>query len=239
MMTTVNAGATAGRPARRALADWTVERLYDLIFTGQLAAGADLGEEELSARLDVSRTTVSVALRQLESDGLAVIAAGNGRRVVAKFGLVDIHELYTIRSSLEELATREATPRMTPEVINRLHDLQDEMERRSLERGDPHRRDYGVDFDFHRTIAETSGMRRLITALGPIWSQTHALLRQVHSVGAYGDAKEDAAAHADHRSILAAIEQGNVDDAVAAVRSHMHARRDQLVAGVRARGAIT
>jgi DNA-binding GntR family transcriptional regulator len=120
-----------------------------------------------------------------------------------------------------------------------LYDLQDEMERRSRHRGDPHRRDYGVDFDFHRTIAEASGMRRLITALGPIWSQTHALLRQVHSVGAYGDAKEDAAAHADHRTMLAAIERGDVDAAVAADRSHMHGRRDQLVAGVRARGTIT
>jgi DNA-binding GntR family transcriptional regulator len=238
-MTTVNAGAPARRPVRRALADWTVERLYDLIFTGQLAAGADLGEEELSARLDVSRTTVSVALRQLESDGLAVVAAGNGRRDVPTFRVHDTHEIYTIRSSLEELATREAIPRMTPEVINRLHDLQDEMERRSLDRGDPHRRDYGVDLDFHRTIAETSGMRRLITSLGPIWSQTHALLRQVHSVGAYGDAKEDAAAYTDHRAILAAIEHGNADEAVAAVRSHMHTRRDHLIAGVRARGTIT
>jgi DNA-binding GntR family transcriptional regulator len=239
LMTTVNAGATAGRPVRRALADWTIERLYDLIFTGQLAAGADLGEEELSARLDVSRTTVSVALRQLESDGLAVVAAGNGRRVVATFGVADIHELYTIRSSLEELATREATPHMTPEVMSRLHDLQGEMERRSRHRGDPNRRDYGVDFDFHRTIAETSGMRRLITSLEPIWSQSHALLRQVHSVGAYGDAKEDAAAFADHRGIIAAIERGDVDEAVAAVRSHLHTRRDHLVAGVRERGAIT
>jgi DNA-binding GntR family transcriptional regulator len=238
-MATVNAGVATRRPVRRALADWTVERLYDLIFTGQLAAGADLGEEELSARLDVSRTTVSVALRQLESDGLAVIAAGNGRRVVATFGVDDIYELYTIRSSLEELATREAARRITPEIISRLHDLQDEMERRALDRGDPHRRDYRVDLDFHRTIAETSGMRRLITSLRPIWSQTHALLRQVHSVGAYGDEQEDAAAHADHRSILAAIEQGNVEGAVAAVRSHLHTRRDHLVAGVRARGAIT
>jgi DNA-binding GntR family transcriptional regulator len=61
----------------------------------------------------------------------------------------------------------------------------------------------------------------------------------VHSVGAYGDAKEDAAAHADHRSIIAAIERSDVEDAVAAVRLHLHTRRDHLVAGVRERGAIT
>ena len=61
----------------------------------------------------------------------------------------------------------------------------------------------------------------------------------MHSVGAYGDAKEDAAAHADHRAIIAAIERGNAEEAAAAVRSHLHTRRDHLVAGVLERGAIT
>jgi DNA-binding GntR family transcriptional regulator len=233
-MTAVN----ASRPVRRALADWTVEQLYDLIFTGQLSAGADLGEEELGVRLNVSRTTVSAALRQLEADGLAVVAAGNGRRVVASFGADDIHELYTVRSALEELAVREATPRMTPAIIARLHELQDEMERRALDRPDPHRRDYGVDLDFHRTIAETSGMRRLLTSLGPIWSQTHALLRHVYSLGAYGDAAEDAAAHRDHRAVLDALESGDAEASVRAIHDHLHTRRDQLIAGVRAHGAI-
>lgn len=234
-MTAVN----ASRPVRRALTDWTVEQLYDLIFTGQLSAGADLGEEELRQRLDVSRTTVSAALRQLEADGLAVVAAGNGRRVVASFDHTDIHELYTVRAALEELAIREAAPRMTPDVLAHLHELEDEMERRALDRPDPQRRDYGVDLDFHRAIVETSGMRRLLSSLEPIWSQTHALLRQVYSVGAYGDAKEDAAAHRDHRAIVAALKTGDPEKSVKAVRTHLHTRRDQLIAGVRARGAIT
>ena len=50
------------KPQRRALGDWAVESLYDRIFTGALAPGADLGEEHLCQLLDVSRATVGFAL---------------------------------------------------------------------------------------------------------------------------------------------------------------------------------
>jgi DNA-binding GntR family transcriptional regulator len=226
------------RPNRRALADWTVERLYDLIFTGALPAGADLGEEELRVRLNVSRTTVSAALRQLETDGLAVVAAGNGRRVVASFETDDIHELYTIRSGLEELAVRNAVDKLGDEVIEQLQRLQTEMEALAGRNRDPHRRDFEVDFDFHRAIIHASGMARLEICLTPIWNQTHALLRHLYSVGAYGDRQEDAAAYRDHRKIIAALTARDADQAVSAVRAHLHGRRDQLIAGVRQRGQV-
>src|SRR5262245_41956179 len=103
------------RPSRRALGEWALDRLYEMIFTGALPAGTDLGEEELSDRLGVSRATTSAALRQLEVDGLATVAAANGRRVVATFSIGDIHDLYTVRAVLESHAAEEAAPRVSAE----------------------------------------------------------------------------------------------------------------------------
>src|SRR3954451_799461 len=100
------------KPQRRALAEWALERFYDLIFTGELPAGTDLGEEEFSERLGVSRATISSALRQLEIDGLATIAAANGRRIVSTFTVGDIHDLYTVRAVLEIHAAEVAAPRL-------------------------------------------------------------------------------------------------------------------------------
>src|SRR6266536_2124354 len=106
------------KPQRRALAEWAVERFYELIFTGALPAGTDLGEEEFSDRLGVSRATISSALRQLEVDGLATVAGANGRRVVSTFTIADIHDLYTVRAVLESHAAEEAASRLVASDID-------------------------------------------------------------------------------------------------------------------------
>ncbi|MFC0680127.1 GntR family transcriptional regulator [Lysobacter korlensis] len=222
-----------GRPQRRALTEWALESLYDLVFTGELAPGDDLGEEELRTRLGVSRTTISAALRQLEADGLATVAAANGRRVVASFDVADVVELYTIRAVLEEFAAHHAAVRVTDEQLRRLGELQSEMEQRSATHRDPHRRDFEVDFDFHREIARASGMARIEACLSPLWNQTHAVLRHAYFRGVYADRTEDAAAYHDHREILAALTARDSDAAASAVRRHLEGRRDQLIAGIR------
>jgi DNA-binding GntR family transcriptional regulator len=81
---------TATKPQRRALGEWAVGSLYDRIFTGELPVGADLAEETLCQTLDVSRATVSFALRQLEQDGMIMVAAGNGKRQVRGFSREDL-----------------------------------------------------------------------------------------------------------------------------------------------------
>lgn len=221
------------RPSRRALSEWALDRLYELIFTGALASGTDLGEEELSERLEVSRATISAALRQLEVDGLATIAAANGRRVVAVFGIADIHDLYTTRAVLESHAAEQAAPAMSDEVLQRLAALQSEMETLSRSLRDPTRRDFGVDFDFHRVIVQAAGSRRIEACLIPIWNQTHALLRHLYSIGVYGDDAEDDAAYHDHHAILDTLAGHDAMAAGSAMRAHLYGRRDQLIAGVR------
>jgi DNA-binding GntR family transcriptional regulator len=221
------------RPSRRALGEWALDRLYELIFTGALPAGTDLGEEELSQRLGVSRATTSAALRQLEVDGLATVAAGNGRRVVSTFGVSDIHDLYTVRAVLESHAAEEAAPKITGDDIQRLHDIQTEMETLSRSMRDPTRRDFGVDFDFHRVIVQAAGSRRVEACLVPIWNQSHALLRHLYSLGVYGDDAEDKAAYRDHHTILDALASHHAAAAGNAMRAHLYGRRDKLIEGVR------
>jgi DNA-binding GntR family transcriptional regulator len=221
------------RPSRRALGEWALDRIYELIFTGALSAGTDLGEEELSDRLGVSRATISAALRQLEVDGLATVAAANGRRVVASFGISDIHDLYTVRAVLESHAAEEAAPRMSAAELHRLRDLQSEMETLSRSLRDPTTRDFGVDFDFHRVIVRSAGSRRVEACLVPIWNQTHALLRHLYLVGAYGDDAEDDAAYRDHHAILDALTSHHATAAGNAMRAHLYGRRDKLIEGVR------
>src|SRR4051812_3903024 len=116
------------RPQRRALAEWALEHFYDLIFTGALPAGTDLGEEEFSDRFGVSRAPISSALRQLEIDGLATVAAAKGRRVAPPSTIGDIGALSPARAVLESHAGERAAPNMRPADIDGLGALQREME---------------------------------------------------------------------------------------------------------------
>lgn len=228
----------APKPQRRALGEWAVGQLYELIFTGQLPAGADLGEEMLCQKLDVSRATVGFALRQLEQEGLAELAAGNGRRQVAAFSMKDVGDLYDVRTAIESFAITLAAPRFTAADIEILERVQTEME--SLDRwsSPPSVRDFGVDFEFHFIIAERSGSKRALASLHPIWNQTHALLRHLSSVGAYGDAEEDAASFDDHRTIIETLRRQDAEASRQAMVQHLSGRRDKLLAGLQARGSV-
>ncbi len=231
------AGGT--KPNRRAVADWALEQLYDLIFTGTLQPGDALAEEDVTARLGVSRSPAREALRHLETQGLLSVNPVNGRRFISVFGEDDVFELYTVRAGLEELGARYAAPRADGELIARLVQLQHDMEFVAVAREDPTRRDFEVDFDLHRAICRASGLRRLETSLEPIWMQTHALLRALYTRGIYGDAQEDAAAYRDHRRIIEALMARDADASAAAVRMHLEGRRDQLIAGLRAHSSAS
>jgi DNA-binding GntR family transcriptional regulator len=193
-----------------------------------------VSEEDLTQRLGISRTPAREALKELEGQGLVQVSAVTGRRVIAQFDTDDVYETYTIRSALEELAASRAAARVTPDLVERLTSLQDEMEASPIIRDTPRRRDFEIDFDLHHEICAAAALPRLNLVLRPLWAQTHSLLRGVFTAGIYGDAAEDAAAYRDHRAIIAAIASGDPEQAEAAMRNHLRGRRDALISALRA-----
>lgn len=224
--------AVHSRPSRRALGEWTAERLRQLIFSGELPSGTAVAEEVVTQRLGVSRTPAREALRELELEGLIAVNPVTGRRTVATFDAQDTYATYTIRTALEELAARRAAEYGTDEWIAQLRSIQDQMESTRKERSHKKGGDFEVDFDLHREICAAADMPRLAAVLEPLWAQTHILLRGVYRAGIYGDDAEDAAAFHDHRQLIRAFEIRSPDAAAKAIRDHLHGRRDALVAAL-------
>jgi DNA-binding GntR family transcriptional regulator len=86
--------------ATRALAETVAERLRDTIFSGQLAPGDRLREEQLAGALDVSRGPIRDALLQLEREGLIVRRRNRGA-VVASLSRADLDEVFSLRLAIE------------------------------------------------------------------------------------------------------------------------------------------
>ena len=82
-----------------------VEGLRGAIISGRLAPGQRLTEPELTQMMDVSRTVIREALRQLETEGLIELIPNKGP-VVRELSIDEAQDLYNIRAVLEGHATR-------------------------------------------------------------------------------------------------------------------------------------
>jgi DNA-binding GntR family transcriptional regulator len=190
------------------LVDRVYRALQNAIGDGTLAPGARITQEELAARLNVSRQPVLQALRLLKRDGLVQDAPGRGV-LVAPLDPQAIVQLYQVRGALDALASHWAATLGAP------------IDRRLLDRGRKAARGRDVqamvdaDMAFHAAIYAASG--------NPLIEQS-AAVHWVHLRRVMGAVLQAAPSRAsvwdEHEQILDAIEAGQAEQAVALTVAH-------------------
>jgi DNA-binding GntR family transcriptional regulator len=183
---------------QRSLVDAVYESLLEAIVRGTLPSGTVLSEVALARQLDVSRTPVHDALRQLAKDGL-VEQEKRRRARVARFTRDDIYEIFELRKYLEGPAAELAAGRMDDRQLGPLRAMAEQLA------AHPEAVDWTVrwaDFDeqFHRAIAEASGNKRLAQDV----SRYRLLHRGFNKLSTDTDSLKQALA--EHLEILAALE---------------------------------
>lgn len=101
------------------LREQAVIELRKRIVHGEFLAGARLKEAELVKDLQVSRTVVREALRQLEAEKLIYIEPYVGP-IVTQLSSDEARQLYEVRSALEATAARLAAEHRTEQQLARL-----------------------------------------------------------------------------------------------------------------------
>lgn len=109
------------------LSDSIVTLLRDRILTEVYKDGQKLNEVALATELNISRTPVREAFKQLESEGLVVSIPNKGVYVKA-FTPRDIDDMFEIRIALEGLAIELAIDRMDEKHLSRIQEVYDLME---------------------------------------------------------------------------------------------------------------
>ncbi|MEX1335639.1 MAG: GntR family transcriptional regulator [Candidatus Limnocylindrales bacterium] len=217
------------RPGRRAVSEWALVQLQELILSGQLAAGDPLGEVELTKMLGVSRSPTSAALRQLEDSGLVDVSPTSGRRTVKRFGLEDLEELYTIRLALEPLGARMAAERVSSSQLRELSRILAGSESIDTTTAEGRVARISADYRFHAHVCEASRIARLSQLLKDPWLQTRALLAQFESAGKWPDSGIEPDGPASHSSILEHIRAHEPEAAETALAEHLRAVRKLLL----------
>lgn len=97
-------------------------KLREDILRGRYRQNEAIKEMQISRELDVSRTPVREALRQLELEGLVTIIPNKGA-IVTGINSKDIQDIYAVRSLIEGLAAKWAAEHMTADQLDELEEI--------------------------------------------------------------------------------------------------------------------
>lgn len=196
------------------LVDRIVSRLRMLILKGELAPGTRLVELEIAAQTDSSQASAREALQRLERDGF-VVRRGRTGTFVTDVNPEEMHEIFQIRSMVEQFAIRRTARSIRAEQITELEAQVEEM-RAAGRKGDA----IGLvehDMMFHRCICEWAEHPTLLQ----VWTLLYA---QVERFLVMYDALHftDLTLVADsHLPTLEALEAGDPDLAAERVQTHI------------------
>lgn len=215
------------RPVTRQTTEALVtDALRDFILSGEIAPGGRLTEIALSERLGVARATLRAALQRLHSEWIVVQIPYTGWQV-ASLSAQDVWEIWTLRGSLESLASRLAAARQEPEIRARLADAGQALLQACAE-GDL-RAMIDADFALHRAIIDASGHRRLAAQYRLVEQQVRLFIATSNTHVATGPAD----IIAQHEPLIAALTAGDADAAAQAAWHHDETEGQRLTAWLR------
>jgi DNA-binding GntR family transcriptional regulator len=199
------------------------DKLRRLILQGEFEMGARLGEVELAARLELSRTPIREALRRLAADGLVEMASNRGARV-ASWSDADIDETFVLRSILEGHGAALAAANLDVQAIEGLEKLCDRMEALGSRRLGAEVDDLNaLNREFHERVLHGAGSPRLPALVSSLTQMPLAK----RTFSRYSD-EAMARSSAHHRELVAAFRARNAEWARAVMVAHVQAARFEV-----------
>ncbi len=208
----VTNGITLPNNALR-LSEQVYESLVEMIVLGKLEPGRPVSEVELARLMNVSRTPIHEAVKQLAKDGL-IVQSANRRPVVVSFGSDDIRDIYEMRIILESEAAAKSANRMDLPTLQRLEEALNQF--RKIRPSESMIATWvQMDDEFHSAIANASGSPRLKLDINR-YRLLHRVFNRSHS-----DPSVLLQAAEEHSAILEAFRKRSADLARKSMRRHL------------------
>lgn len=136
--------------------------LKDSIVNGDFAPGEQIVETKLAQELQVSRTPIRDAIRQLAKDRL-VVSQENGIATIYSPTVFDVADIYVARAALEAQAGTLVSKFASKEVINKLDEIMNRA-KEAIEKGDLEKV-VECNTYFHETIIYGSENQKIIQTI--------------------------------------------------------------------------
>jgi DNA-binding GntR family transcriptional regulator len=209
----------------QSLHEQTYQALRMAILSGELGSGHRLVETQLAKALQVSRTPIREALKQLHRERL-VMADANGGLRVTQLTVEDAIHLYDCRISLEQLSVTEACRNIDLSQLSRLELVVAQAE--SMGDKPSHQLTncqlLHIDHQFHRLLAEFSNNPWLVSLLDQVFAQMELLrMRTMQQNPKVLEIRQE------HRRIYEAVAAKDTEQAVGAIVEHLSASKKRVI----------
>ncbi len=212
-------------PPRQTAAEQVYQAILDAVSDGSFAPGAHLVQEELAAKLGVSRQPIQQAMAMLKADGIVEESGARGLHV-APLDLATMRHRYAIRAALDSLAASGAARAVLAgdraivagarQLVASGRAAVAAMDVRDL---------VATDIGFHRFIYEASGNPLIAPTAEIHWR----FLRRVMS-DVVRDAQPPVEIWDQHESIVEAIARGDAEAAGRLAEAHVERAAERLTA---------
>lgn len=197
--------------------------LKNAILSNKLPPETPVREMDIAKELQMSRTPVREAMRELEADGLIISYPARGT-IVAPITPYDVEEIYELRVLHELWALERGFFRITDEELDSLQHAFDEAYRdQSWEKN------HDADRRLHRLIVEKSGSKRLVAFVNTLNMQIERI-----RVSSAKDVSRQALSYKEHSEIIAHIKKKDLPRCKEALHSHLRAVANSAVETTRA-----
>lgn len=193
--------------------------LRDDILTGALRPGERIRQENVAAQTGSSRLPVREALRILHSQGLVQLKANSGAWV-SKLDLAECQAVYKMRERLEPLALSESISHLDAETVQRIDDLQTEIEHTTDQD-----RFLALDREMHLLCYAGNPIVELNAMVERFWNTTQAYRRAFVRLSG---PERMWVVNAEHRLLIDAIRRGDIDDGERFLVAHIRRTRESL-----------
>lgn len=204
-----NTDLSQNRPIREVV----YESLRKTLIEGKVPLGERFIEKEYSDRLNISRTPIREALKQLELEGLVEYIHRSGV-VVNTITKEDVIEVYRIRQSLELLVITTAMENITEQEVDEINQLLDYTEKVNSEG----KIDEVINLfsKFNSVIYKASKMKRLPFMI----SNLNSYLQRFRNISIEDNTRREKAL-VEHRYILQAIVSKDKNLAEKTIKKHL------------------
>lgn len=204
------------------LTDEIADVVRERILKGEYEIGEKIKENQIATELRVSRTPIREAFKLLENEGLIDYIPNRG--CFAKgFTQQDVDDIYAVREALEELAVRWSVGRISADEVTALEEQCDLMEFYTKKKDS--KKVFELNNSFHDVIYASARSRFLAQVLRSYKEYIDKTRKSFFYEQSYLEG-----ILSEHRAILDAIKEGDVNKAVEAMARHMDASKQRAEA---------
>lgn len=198
--------------------EWVFQILRDAIVRGDLPAGTQLKQDEISTALSVSHIPVREALRQLEAQGLVRIHPNRGA-TVTQLSRDSLEDMMEIRASISYYLLRRAVPLMDKMDFDALQFIIEEEKKVSTLLDTE-----TLNYQFHEALTRKADNVTADVIIEILHANMDRYLRSCFYTGP--DAR--ASSVQEHQAILDACREGDAEKAATLLHDHILEARARI-----------